>query len=119
MDCEFASVIAIKVVEDAIEYVEGCGSPPRVALIQTPVGVPPIVPPGEPRAPNFGYSPPHSYSYYTEPVVIFPQEKIGEIAKIIASVERQTKGAQNKKIHKAMRSETDKLLKDLMKDLYE
>jgi len=31
MDSEFASVIAIKVVEDAIEYVEGCGSPTRVA----------------------------------------------------------------------------------------
>lgn len=118
MDSEFASVIAIKVIEDAIEYVEGCGSPPRVALIRTPVGVPPITPPTDSLNSGLGY-PGYlqTYSNYTEPVVVFPQKKVEEIAKIISTVEQQTRSAQNKNIHKALRKETDKLFKDF-KDLF-
>src|ERR1035441_4740028 len=44
MDSEFAAVIAIKVVEDAIEYVEGRGKPTKVALIQPPVKIPELPP---------------------------------------------------------------------------
>ena len=35
MSANFAWVIAIKVVRDAIEYVEGCGSPPKVSAVKT------------------------------------------------------------------------------------
>ena len=117
MDSEFASVIAIKVVEDAIEYVEGCGSPPRVALIQPPIPMPDFL--GSSRSP----SEPSEYMpnllsrmrtyQLSEAITIFPQEKVEEIAKIIASVEQQTKSTQNKKIHKELRAQTLKSFKSI------
>jgi 20S proteasome alpha/beta subunit len=116
MDSEFASVIAIKVVEDAIEYVEGCGSPPRVALIQPPIEVPDLLDTLSGKTESAGYSL-RSYSYHTsEPVTIFPQEKVEEIAKIISSVEQKSKNTQNKKIHQALRSQTEKAFKEFLKD---
>jgi 20S proteasome alpha/beta subunit len=116
MESELASVVAIKAVEDAIEYVEGCGGPPRVALIRTPTGVPPLVSPASSQvlgiSPNF-----QPYAYYTDPVVIFPREKVEGIAKVIASVEQRMKAAQNKSILKALRSQTGKLFQAWMKEL--
>jgi 20S proteasome alpha/beta subunit len=115
MDSEFASVIAIKVVEDAIEYVEGCGSPPRVALIKEPLEIPEMPKFGQPVTAADALMPPRFH--YTDPVVVFPEKKVQEIAKIIASVEQQTKNAQNKKIHQALRSQTEKAFKEMMKDV--
>jgi len=113
MDNKLASVIAIKVIEDAIEYVEGCGSPPRVAVIQTPTETP-----GHPL--RLGLSERGEFSrlpQYTEPVVVFPQKRVEEISRIIASVEKQAKETRIKKIHKALRNETLKVFKEFMKDL--
>lgn len=99
MDSDFASVIAIKTVEDAIKYVEGCGSPPRVAIIPFPLLFP---------NPFFGSTDDIC------PFVIFPQKKVEEIAKIIASVEQRTKNTQNKKIHQALRRQTQIPIEEIL-----
>jgi hypothetical protein len=111
MHSEFASVIAIKVVEDAIEYVEGCGSPPRVALIHAPLQTSPFAAlPGSPPTLSF----PH---YLMDPVIVFPQTKVERIAKKIVSIEQQTKSTRNKKIHAALRSLAEQEYKDIIKEM--
>jgi len=123
MDAELASVIAIKVVEDAIEYVEGCGRPTRVALIQPSIQIPQLprlssLNPASDSSEPAGYSLLKMMSYtLSDPITIFPQEKVEEIAKIISSVERKVKTTQNNKIHKALRNQTQKAFEEMMKDV--
>ena len=92
MDGNFARVIAIKVVQDAIEYVEGCGSPPRVATLHS-----------NPKILVYDY----------------PKEYVDEIVNIVASVDRQTKSTRNKKIHRALRLQTKAREKRFVKTMHE
>jgi len=109
MDSELASVIAIKVVEDAIEYVEGCGSPTRAALIRTPYNTA--------KAPLIEHPFAGLAHLWEDPIVIFPQEKVEDIARIIAGVEKQMRTNQKREIHKSLRAQTDELLKSLCGEL--
>lgn len=107
MDSEFASVIAIKVVEDAIEYVEGCGAPTRVAMIRKPVEYSQISTPFSLTTSTYGSN-----------VILFPQDKVEEIAKTIAAVESKTKRARMVQIHEELKTETNSALEEIMKDFY-
>jgi hypothetical protein len=120
MDTNLASVIAIKTVKDAIDYVEGCGLPIRVALVEPVRPMPDIsslLSSGR-ETESAVYPLLNRPSYcLSEPVKIFPQEKVEEIATIILSVEQKAKISQNKKIHKALRSKTEKSFKQMMKEM--
>jgi len=119
---ELATVIAIKVADVAAEYVDGCGRPIKAALIRPSIKIPTM-----PRAPiiipsgsseSAGYSLLNMMSYsLSDPVTIFPKEKVEGIAKIISSVERKIKNVQNKKIHKALIIQTEKAFKKAMKGI--
>jgi 20S proteasome alpha/beta subunit len=115
MDSELAAVIAIKVADVAAEYVDGCGRPIKAALIQPPFQIPDLHSSGiieDSAACSL-----NRFQYHmSDPVTIFPQQKVEEIAKIISTVERKAKTIQNKKIHKALRKQTEKAFEELMKD---
>ncbi len=121
MDSDLASVIAIKVADAAAEYVDGCGRPIKVALIQPPMPVPDFLdalrPANDYSSASAGYTLSRPSYLLSDPITIFPKEKVEEIAKIISSVERKLKVSQNKKIHLALRSQTEKLFKSITKML--
>jgi 20S proteasome alpha/beta subunit len=116
MDSEFASVIAVKVIEDAIEYVEGCGSPTKVAIIKPPMPQPDLL---QVISPSQPFYPPllPNYQQMTSEVAVFPQEKVNKIAEIISRVEKQIKINQTIKIHDALRKQTLKTLEEIWEDV--
>jgi 20S proteasome alpha/beta subunit len=108
MDSQFASVIAIKVVQDAIDNVEGCGAPIRMAsLLRVPGYV------GVALAMYSGQAAPVPGSDTTE-VKVFSMEEVEQFAEIILRVEDQTAKTRNKKIHKELRAQTAKLYRSLL-----
>ena len=129
MDCDFASIIAIKAVEDAIQHVEGCGSPPRVALIldRAPTPQPNLptlrpLPTGAPPDKVEFFKKLHGiseslFNYNTQPVVIFLPKMVASLAKTIASIEQKTKDAKNKTFHSVMRKLAKQEFNQLIKTL--
>jgi 20S proteasome alpha/beta subunit len=118
MDLELGTAIAIKVADAAAEYVDGCGRPLKAAYIKPSVPIPDLLPAGQSSislAGLGGYFPRQSYSY-SDPITILPQSTVDEIAKIILSVQRKVKSTQNKKIHQALRSRTQKEIEKFLKD---
>jgi 20S proteasome alpha/beta subunit len=109
MSSELASVIAIKVACVAADYVDGCGRPIMAAMIRKPS------PPAAAALETAGWGLDPGYSRPEPEAVIFPQSKVDEIEKIISSVERKTKAAQNKRIHAALQRQTEKAFNELMK----
>ena len=120
MKAGFASVIAVKVIEDAADYVEGCGRPARVAIIRPPVAlgtgedvVVAALGQSAGLASKVSPFPKKPRVFRQEPVVIFPTDTINEIAEIIGIVERRTQKLQNRKIHAALHRHTLRVLKGL------
>ncbi len=117
MDSELTTVIAIKVADVAAEYVDGCGRPIMAALIKPSIPIPDLLSMlrGEAQE-SAGYSLLKFSSYRrSEPVTIFPQEKVDKIAKIISAVEQKVKISQNKKINQALKRQTQKTFKEIVK----
>ena len=117
VDLELGMAIAIKVADAAAEYVDGCGKPIKAACIQPSIAVPnpldslsslsnPLNLPAEPSRYAMFRTP-----IYSDPITIFPQTKVDEIAEIVLSAQRKAKNAQNKKIHEALSRQTQKAFK--------
>lgn len=112
MEWRFASLIAIKAVKDAIEHVEGCGPPIRVATL----------------------TPPHVYQHHLSPLgnppsvldwmsfrplsyILFDKDRIDELSRIVDSVESKTKEARNKIIHRELKRQSEAQFKKMQRDM--
>jgi 20S proteasome alpha/beta subunit len=116
MDLELGATIAIKVAEVAADYVDGCGRPIKAACIKPIVPIPDLLPfrkSSNPLEESAGYSLSKMSYSYSDPITIFPQEKIDEIAKMISKVEKQVKKSQTIKIRIALAAQTAKYFKAL------
>jgi 20S proteasome alpha/beta subunit len=106
MDKSLASVLAIKTVKDAIDYVEGCGMPIRVALVHKPYRKRPfkLVPVEGTIIGKRIYG-----DVTVEPswIHLYKPERVEGIIKIISNVERKTKGSRNKKLHQALQCQSN------------
>jgi hypothetical protein len=115
MDTNLASVIAIKTVKDAIDYVEGCGLPIRVALIHKPYRQRPfkLIPTEGTNAGKRVYG-----EVQIEPswIQIYEPEKVEGITQIISNVEQKTKGSRNKRLHMALQDQSKAYSKKLEKE---
>jgi len=93
IDFEFASVIGIKAVERAIEFILGCGHLVKVKILHCEIS-------------GLGIQ----YDSYVEE---FPAERVEEIVKIISTVEEQTKHVQIKRISEALKNRTERIFKEM------
>jgi len=113
MDKNLTYVIAIKTVKDAIDNVEGCGLPIRLAMIRKPFRQRPYR--LEPTHPNqLGGIGVRVYGDVTiEPswIQIFTPDHVEGITKIIANVEQNTKASRNKRVHEALKRQNNAYLK--------
>jgi 20S proteasome alpha/beta subunit len=109
MDSKFASVIAIKVVKDAIDYVEGCGPPIRLATVHKPYRYKPI------KRDGAGKKVYGDICVQSSRVAVCPSNVVEEIASIISKVEEETKSTRNNKIHKALKDQTESTVKQMQK----
>jgi 20S proteasome alpha/beta subunit len=115
MDKDLASVIAIKTAKDAIDNVEGCGLPVRVAMIHKPQRVRAfklVVKPGEHIAERvYGET-------TTQPswIKIFGPEKVTEIIQIVSEVENQFQDKRNQKFHAELKRKSDAYYKKMEKE---
>ena len=120
MDKDLASVIAIKTVKDAIDYVEGCGLPIRVALVHKPYRKRPfkVVPKNGNEHLTVSICERVYGEVTTEPgrVEIIKAEKVEGITKIISNVEQKTKGARNKRLHRALQIQSEAYSRKLNKE---
>jgi hypothetical protein len=110
MEADLASIIAIKTVKDAIDYVEGCGLPIRVALIRKPY-----------RKRTYQLMPKKGKVYgevETESgdIQIYHPEKVKVITKIISTIEQTGKSFRNKKLHKAFQDQSHAILQKTIKE---
>jgi len=121
MDKNLAAVIAIKTVKDAIEYVEGCGMPIRLALVHKPYRRRPydVVPKKglEHHTISVGE---RVYCGEAETVLsrveISDSKKVDEITKIISKIEQNTKESRNKKLHQALQKQVKAYFKNAEKE---
>jgi 20S proteasome alpha/beta subunit len=106
MDSKFAAVIAVKTILDAIDNIEGCGEPARVASIHK--GLFPSV-----STTLVSDANPSGTVIWQTLVKIFPPEEIQQLARIISTVESQLKTTQDQQIENALRLGTEKILEAL------
>jgi 20S proteasome alpha/beta subunit len=120
MEKNLASVIAIKTVKDAIDYVEGCGPPIRVALVHKPYRKRPykLVPKkgNEHLAMSIGEKVYGEVKTEPSSVYIYDAEKVEAITKIISNVEQKTKASRNNSLHKALQDQSDAYFKKMEKE---
>jgi 20S proteasome alpha/beta subunit len=119
MDKNLASVIAIKTVKDAIDYVEGCGLPIRLALVHKPYRQRPfkvVAKKGnEHLAVSIGEKVYGEVEVVPSSIQIYEPEKIEGITEIISKVERETRDARNDKFHKAIQDQSKAYFKKIAK----
>jgi 20S proteasome alpha/beta subunit len=111
MDKNLAPVIVIKTVKDAIDYVEGCGLPIRVALVHKPYRQQPfkVVPKkgSEHLAISIGEEVFGEVESVPSSVQLYEATKVEGITKIISTIEQKGKNSRNKKLHKALQAQTN------------
>lgn len=105
MDSEYAAVVSIKTVEDAIDYVDGCGGPARVAWIRGLADEPITKSPFYLPATKSGM------------VIIFPQKKVAEISLAISKVESDMKMQEEGQIHRELITALDRMMEEVMRSL--
>jgi 20S proteasome alpha/beta subunit len=107
MDCKLAFVIGIKVLLDAINNVEGCGHPIKVALIFPPasIGGLDLYPSGDV----------YGNVYSGNPTRELTRETVDEITEIIGRVEQQTQTNQIKKFHSILLKKSNKAMAEVVK----
>jgi hypothetical protein len=106
MSRELGSVAAIKIVQEASKYVEGCGPPLRVALIEQPWEISP---------PVLRLMTPEAAKLITDDRVhVFSPHHIDKLASIIAKAEAATKNTRMRHIRRSLEREAVKAAKSML-----
>lgn len=113
MEKKLASVIAIKTVKDAIDNVEACGLPIRLAIVHKPFRKRPYrVEPTDPKAQvHIGKRVYEDVAVHPSRVELCDDERVEGITKIISRIEENTKSSRNKKFHDALKHQQDVFFK--------